>query len=245
MVMSAEVTVLMCVHNGEPFLKAAIDSICRQTFREFEFVIVNDGSDDGTAGILRKVSRDDERIVVVTQPRNRGLVACLNEGLGLARGRFIARMDADDIARPDRLEVELQAFQQNPSALLVTGEIEVLDHNTDTLTRGSKCLWNQRLSHWYLHFFNYVGGHGVAMYDRARVINSGGYLSTGASMYCDAVSRRLYEFFVDPNHSKWSGVADVVMAMAHRYTAAFGSRYAEPQLEKTLLEDTMSFVRWK
>lgn len=100
------VSVVMPVYNAERHVAGAIDSIIAQTFGDFEFVIVNDGSTDGTATVLSAYSRRDERLRVVTR-ENRGLPASLNEAISMARGKWIARMDADDVALPDRLAKQL------------------------------------------------------------------------------------------------------------------------------------------
>lgn len=97
------VTVLMSVYNGEKYLCEAIESILNQTFGDFEFIIINDGSTDMTARILNSYQQKDRRIRVIHKT-NSGIVDSLNKGLQLCRGTYIARMDADDISLPQRLE---------------------------------------------------------------------------------------------------------------------------------------------
>src|SRR5258706_12754493 len=92
------VTVLMPVYNGADYLRQAIDSILRQTYRDFELLVVNDGSTDSTREVLKSYS--DSRLVVVDNECNLGLITSLNRGLELARGEFVARMDQDDLALP-------------------------------------------------------------------------------------------------------------------------------------------------
>lgn len=108
------VTVLMSVYNGEEYLEEAIASILNQTFRDFEFLIIDDSSTDGTAVILASYSRSDSRVIVVTNESNIGLPRSLNKGLALAHGKYIARMDADDISLPERLEKQVQCMDNNP-----------------------------------------------------------------------------------------------------------------------------------
>jgi glycosyltransferase involved in cell wall biosynthesis len=106
-------TVLMPVYNGELFVRDAIASILHQTYREFELLIIDDGSTDGTPNILSDHQQRDSRIVVHRQD-NQGLIATLNRGLSIARGTFIARMDADDIALPRRLAKQVAFLSKRP-----------------------------------------------------------------------------------------------------------------------------------
>lgn len=106
-----KVTVLMPVYNGERFLREAIESILNQTFTDFEFLIINDGSTDRSVEIIN--SYKDPRIRLVHNERNIGLVPTLNKGLDLSRGQYIARMDCDDISLPDRLQKQVAYMDAN------------------------------------------------------------------------------------------------------------------------------------
>jgi glycosyltransferase involved in cell wall biosynthesis len=105
-------TVLMPVFNGESYLRPAIESMLGQTFGDFEFLIIDDGSTDGSLDICR--SYRDERIRLLENGRNLGLIATLNRGLDRARGEYIARMDCDDVSFPRRLERQLAFLEQHP-----------------------------------------------------------------------------------------------------------------------------------
>lgn len=124
------VSVLMAVHNGEKFLEPAIRSILRQTYKDFEFVVINDGSFDKTWEILGRFSKVDERIRVFEIGENRGLTKSLNYGLHKCRGEFIARFDCDDIAREDRLEKQVRAFRTTDSLVLVGSNVNYIDSET-------------------------------------------------------------------------------------------------------------------
>lgn len=113
------ISVVMPVYNGERFLDEAIVSIISQTFADFEFIIVDDGSQDGTPEILQRFQNSDPRIVIHRQPYNVGITACLNLGCSLAQGEFIARMDADDISLPLRFEMQVRFLDANPRVALV------------------------------------------------------------------------------------------------------------------------------
>ena len=93
-----KVTVLMSVYNSEKFLRESINSILEQTFKDFEFLIINDGSTDSSREII--LSYNDPRITLFDNKNNIGLTKSLNKGLDLAKGEYIARQDADDISLP-------------------------------------------------------------------------------------------------------------------------------------------------
>ncbi|MCP3761379.1 glycosyltransferase [Domibacillus sp. A3M-37] len=115
-----KVTVLMPVYNGELYLKEAIESILNQSFKDFEFLIINDGSTDSSEEIIK--SYGDSRIRLVNNERNLRLIATLNKGLELARGEYIARMDCDDISHPKRLEKQVKKMNSDESiAICGTG----------------------------------------------------------------------------------------------------------------------------
>ena len=112
------VSVLMSVYNGEDYLVSAVDSVLGQTYRDFEFIIIDDASTDSTADILNMFAKKDNRIRFIKNKYNIGLTKSLNNGLKLARGRYIARMDADDISLPQRFEKQIDFLEQNRNVLL-------------------------------------------------------------------------------------------------------------------------------
>jgi len=106
------VTVLLPVYNAERYIALAVESILKQSFRDFELLIINDGSTDNSLEIIR--SFKDERIRLVTNESNQKLIATLNKGIQLARGKYIARMDADDISLPERLQKQVDFMESHP-----------------------------------------------------------------------------------------------------------------------------------
>src|SRR5215468_4339999 len=106
------ISVIMPVYNGGTYLAAAVDSIRDQTLGDFELLAIDDQSTDGSAAYLALASRQDARIRVVSNP-NKGLVEALNLGLSLARGEFVARMDADDLSLPTRFERQVAFLRQH------------------------------------------------------------------------------------------------------------------------------------
>lgn len=117
---SPAVTVLLPVRNGAAHLRAALESIFAQTFRDFELLVIDDGSTDATPEILRAVR--DPRLRVITHAQNLGLVPTLNEGLDRARGELIARQDHDDLSHPDRLRKQVDFLRAHPACALVGAE---------------------------------------------------------------------------------------------------------------------------
>lgn len=107
-----KVSVLMPAYNAAEHIKEAIDSILSQTFTDFEFLIINDGSTDNTVNIINEYN--DPRIKLIHNDGNKGLIYSLNYGLEVAQGKYIARMDADDIALDTRLEKQVSFLEKNP-----------------------------------------------------------------------------------------------------------------------------------
>jgi GT2 family glycosyltransferase len=118
----------MSVFNGEQYLRQAVESILYQTEQNFEFIIINDGSSDGSAEYLEGYKRADSRIRLVHQS-NRGLIESISLGCGLARAQYIARMDADDVALPDRLRHQIEFMNANPGVALLGGGAQFIDPN--------------------------------------------------------------------------------------------------------------------
>lgn len=106
------ISVVMSVYNGEKYLRDAIDSVLNQTFRDFEFIIINDGSTDQSLSIIKTF--DDKRIVLINNEGNKGLIFSLNKGIEQAKGKYIARMDADDICLPERFSQQFNFLELHP-----------------------------------------------------------------------------------------------------------------------------------
>jgi len=121
----------MPVYNAGKYLGEAIQSILGQTFGNFEFLIINDGSTDNSLNIIKLF--DDARIRLINHPKNMGLVASLNEGLKIANGQFIARMDADDISNPNRLQSQVDLLLTNPEIGLVGCHMDIIDEHKNII----------------------------------------------------------------------------------------------------------------
>lgn len=126
------VSVLLPVYNAERYVVQAVQSILDQTYRDFELILINDGSTDSSLSILEPFAARDPRIRLISR-ENRGLVHTLNEGLSLARGAFIARMDADDIADPLRFEKQVAFLQIHTQCVAVGCRTYLIDHEGQPL----------------------------------------------------------------------------------------------------------------
>jgi glycosyltransferase involved in cell wall biosynthesis len=134
-----EVSVLMPVYNAARFLRPAIESILSQSLQEFEFIIVDDGSTDDSTDIIAAYARDDSRIRVLRHESNRGIVQALNAGLSICGGEFVARMDADDVALPDRLADQVKKMAENPAIAALGGAVTYIDASGKELGLIRQC----------------------------------------------------------------------------------------------------------
>jgi hypothetical protein len=138
------ISVVMSVFNGERFLRDAVESILDQSFCDFEFIIIDDGSKSAVGSMLDWYQKSDPRIRVYHQ-ENRGLIESLNRGCGLAQGKYIARMDADDVAVSDRLAWQLEFMERHPEVAVVGGAVEFIDQSGKVLRVARQPLHNDEI----------------------------------------------------------------------------------------------------
>jgi glycosyltransferase involved in cell wall biosynthesis len=139
------VTVLMPVYNGELFLVTAIESILNQSFQDFDFLIIDDGSTDNSLSIIQ--SFDDNRIKLNQNSKNIGLIATLNKGIDLAKGKYIARMDADDIADEHRLNEQVLFLEKYREVALVGTQCKMIYHPKKLYTQRLNYPTNSKMIH--------------------------------------------------------------------------------------------------
>lgn len=120
------VTVLMSCYNASRWLDQSIKSVLEQTFSDFEFIVIDDGSTDNTLEIIQRFAEQDTRLVVITKP-NSGLADSLNVGIKTAKGEWIARIDADDICEPERLQKQMELARSDPGIVFVGSGLTIID----------------------------------------------------------------------------------------------------------------------
>jgi glycosyltransferase involved in cell wall biosynthesis len=169
--MAPTISILLPAFNSEEHLAEAVHSILSQTYEDFELLIIDDGSTDRTREIARTLATDDPRIRLLEHDDNRGLPARLNEGLSLAQGDYIARMDADDVSRYRRLELQLKYLQTHPDVALVGGFIRLFGAGRSCTVQVAT---SPSIVRWRLLFGNSIGH--VTILGRSKFFSRvGGY----------------------------------------------------------------------
>lgn len=164
------VSVVMSVFNGEKYLRESIDSILNQTFSEFEFIIINDGSKDSSLNIIK--SYKDPRIVAITQ-KNQGIVRALSRGIDLAKSEYIARMDADDICMPHRLKDQFDYMEQNKKCVLLGGNLVFIDSLGKEVLKSPMLLHDPEIRLELMVRSPFA--HPAVMFRKSAYVVSGGY----------------------------------------------------------------------
>jgi len=132
---SPKVTIFMAVYNGERYIRQAIDSALKQTFRDFELLVVDDGSTDNSIAIVNEYA--DDRVRVLQNESNLGLFLTRNRGVMEARGEYFATLDCDDIAPAERLETQLKYFRDYPDCAMCGGRIKYIDERSAVIGKFS------------------------------------------------------------------------------------------------------------
>jgi glycosyltransferase involved in cell wall biosynthesis len=164
----------MSVWNGERYLAEAVESVLGQSFRDFEFIIIDDGSTDGSLKILEDFAARDERMHLVSR-ENRGLISSLNEGIALSRGEFVARMDADDVCLPGRFADQVAFLRAHLDCVVLGAEVMMIDADGDPL-----CLRGHMAGHDMIDRACLLGGgnaltHPVVMMRKSALQQIGPY----------------------------------------------------------------------
>ncbi len=183
---SPKVSVVMCVWNGEKYLRECIDSILNQSFQDFEFIIVNDGSTDGTAEILQTYAVQDPRVRILENPQNMGIGFSRNKGNAAARGDFIAIMDADDWSDPSRFVKQVNFLDENPE-IYILGSSYVKQNLGESKSRLFQKSDLPNLVRWELVFSCAIGNPSVMM--RRKLFSEEGF------SYLEGIEAEDFELF--------------------------------------------------
>jgi glycosyltransferase involved in cell wall biosynthesis len=170
------ISVLMSVYNSARYLAEAVDSILNQSFGDFEFLILDDGSQDNSVTILQAYAAQDPRIRL-TLRENRGITKSLNELIAQARGELVARMDADDIALPERFAQQVAFLQQHPEVICLGGALDWIDANSQHIGHCPMPQSDSELQRQMLGGVSLLH-HPTAMLRRSALLQVGGYDET-------------------------------------------------------------------
>jgi len=180
------ISAILPVYNGQDHLAECIDSVLHQSYSNFEFIIVDDASTDSTPQILKKHSNQDDRIIVITNPVNQKQTISANTACKNARGKYIARMDADDVALPKRFEKQLEFLEANPNVGMVGSW-------TDTISETGKIVGQWKTAsepgvlNWNLLFGTSFAHSSVMM--RSNLVKKVGYYQSPEAEDYDLWSR--------------------------------------------------------
>lgn len=180
-----KISIILPVYNGERFVSNAIDSILNQTFTDFELIVIDDGSKDGTYDLLNDYKKKDSRIKVISR-ENKGLIATLNEGFSIARGEYIARQDDDDISHLSRFEKQVGFLDENLEYALCGTFYNVVDEKNKFIRKHFLPSSNENIQQ---HLFDSCFGHGTIMLRRSMILDMPWYRK-------DALYVEDYDFFI-------------------------------------------------
>ncbi len=224
------ISVVMSVYNGETYLREALDSILRQTFEDFEFLCIDDGSSDATPQILAEYAEADARVRVLSQ-ENRGLIASLNRGCREARGRLIARMDDDDVSHPERFEHQLAFLEAHPD-VGVLGTVAAYIDADGELTGGAWPRWAPPGMNGWAHLFKTNLCHPTVLM-RREVLDT---LDSDKGLYrAEALHAEDYELWTRALFVTHLANLPEPLLTRRKHDGTIGAQHAERQ-ERTVIE---------
>ena len=187
--MQPEISVILPLYNAESYIKEAIDSLLVQTFTNFELIIINDGSTDNSLEVVKQFQ--DKRIILINQ-ENKGLAKTLNIALSKCQSNLVARMDADDVCLPNRLQIQHNSFRSNPNLILLGGAVIYINEKRDVIDRSYPILGTNAIKK-FLFCKGNVLAHPTVMFKKDIALKVGGY------------SEEIGQFFED--HYLWAMMA--------------------------------------
>ena len=170
---SPAISVILPVYNAEAYVREAVESILAQSFTDFELILINDGSTDGSGAILRELATHDARIILIEQP-NDGAASARNKGLEMARADLIALMDADDVAMPERFALQHARMVQEPELAVLGSFIRIMDKAGNIIRLADEySLTPKEIARWIE--YECPVAHPAVMMRRDAVLKAGGY----------------------------------------------------------------------
>ncbi len=167
------ISVIMPAYNAQEYLGRAIESILSQTFNDFEFIIINDASQDNTAEILATYQKKDKRIRVIKNKEHLLIAASLNKAVNTSRAAIIARMDADDVSMPNRLELQYSFMSNNPDIAVLGANITIVDKKGTVILKREYPTKSEELKK--IMFLYSPFAHPVVMFRKKAFLEFGGY----------------------------------------------------------------------
>lgn len=221
---SIRISVIVPAYNVERYIAATLDSLLRQTLPDFEVIVIDDGSTDGTSQVVE--GYDDPRILLVRHDKNKGLSAARNTGVQLARGHFIALLDADDLALPTRLAEQVAALENDPTLGMVGSHVGVLDAEG----RPREIIWRRPVTPEEAAIrMLFRNTFSAVMTFRKSVIPSGGYRNLPMAEDYDFNMRVA-------RHTKVMNIDKVLTQVRMRHE---GLTHSKPELMERCLRDVM------
>ena len=170
--MNPEISVVMSAYNADAHIDTSIQSILKQSFKDFEFLIINDGSTDQTLNKIKKFAKVDSRITLINQ-ENAVLTKSLIKAIGLSNGRYIARMDADDISSTNRLSLQLSYLRKYPNVEMIGSSVIIIDPSGRQLSKKKLPRSDATIKKRLLYGNQFV--HGSVIFSKDVYFSAGGY----------------------------------------------------------------------
>lgn len=223
--MKPKISVLMPVYNGEKYLKEAMDSVLAQTFTDFEFIIINDGSKDKSLEIIK--SYTDPRIILIDNGFNKGLITSLNTGLARCSGLYTARLDQDDIALPERFSIQNEFLDNNENMDVVGSWTECIDPRGKSIKVNRNQIHPCTISYEFL--FNNIMFHSSIFFRTDNIRKKGGYADP-------FVCAEDYEMYSRPGKELvCANIPKVLFKLRIHNESVTGSINTQPTVHKTAL----------
>jgi len=220
----------MPVYNAQRYIRAATESIQRQTFADFEFIIVDDGSTDGSGAILRSLAAQDTRIRLISRA-NTGVAVARQQGFLAARGELLASMDADDISLPERFARQIEYMQAHPDCVLLGAGVELIDPDGQSLG-----ILGKRLAHAQIDAIM-MQGDGSAIHQSSAVMRRSAIERVGGYQARFPTTEDLDLFLRLAEIGTIANLSDVLLQYRHHFSSQNRTRFASQ------LQDAPTVVR--